>query len=184
MALFILGAVAFSCKKDKGSSDGPKISSITPSSVLTGDLIKINGHNLSGATVQIGGIACNLSNNTATSITTNVPSGASSGTQEVIVENSAGKAKSRITVTGKGAGPAITSITPAETAPGKSITIKGTGLGNAVVEIYKKLAVITANTATEIMVTVPSGIPVGQAAVGVTTPLGYVTSQVTILKEN
>ena len=179
-ALLVLAFTNLSCSKDGAGSDGPKISSITPSSALTGASITIAGTNLSGSSVLIGGIACSVTDNTSTSITTAIPAGASIGEQEVIIENSAGKAKSKLTVTGAGAGPVITSITPAEAAVGQTITINGTSLGNAVVEIYKKVSVVNVNTATSISVTVPAGIPTGQAAVGVTTPLGYVTSSVII----
>lgn len=179
--LLMLTMVTLSCSKEKGSNgNGPKINSITPSSALTGATINITGKNLSGSTVEIGGIASEVNDNTSTSITVIIPSGASTGEQQVLVQNSLGKATSKIKVTGAGAGPVITSITPAEVSVGGTITIHGTGLGNATVEIYKKLATVTASTATSITATVPAGIPAGQAAVAVTTALGYVVSSVII----
>jgi hypothetical protein len=177
--LLILSMVTLSCSKKDGS-DGPKISSISPSSALTGATITITGSNLSGSTVDIGGIGCHVDDNTATSIITSIPAGAATGEQQVLVQNALGKATSKITVTGAGAGPVITSITPAEVATGETITINGTGLGNATVQIYKKLATVTASTATSIKATVPAGIPAGQAAVDVTTALGHVVSTVII----
>lgn len=63
---------------------------------------------------------------------------------------------------------------------GGTITIHGTGLGNATVEIYKKLATVNSSTATSITATVPTGIPAGQAAVDVTTALGHVVGTVII----
>lgn len=177
--LLILSMFTLSCSKKDGS-DGPKISSISPSSALTGATITIAGSNLSGSSVTIGGISSYVDDNTATSIITSIPSGAATGEQQVLVENSLGKATSKITVTGAGAGPVITSITPAEVAVGETITINGTGLGNATVEIYKKLATVTASTPTSIKATVPAGIPAGQAAVDVTTALGHVVSTVII----
>lgn len=178
--LFLPALVNLSCSKDKAGGNGPSISSITPASALTGATITISGKNLSGSSVLIAGIACFVSDNTSTSITTDIPAGASTGQQEVLVENALGKVTSKITVTGAGAAPVITSITPAQVSIGQTITINGTGLANAGVEIYKKLATVKTNTATAITVTVPAGIPTGQAAVGVTTPLGYVTSSVII----
>lgn len=178
--LFVLTLTGLSCSKDDVSGNGPKISSITPSNVLTGATITITGKNLSASSVEIGGIASGVTDNTATSIVVDVPSGASIGEQEVVVENSSGKAKSKINVTGVGAPPVITSITPAEVSVGQSITINGTGLRKAYVEIYKKPATVTNNTSTSITATVPAGIPAGQAAVGVTTALGYVVSNVMI----
>lgn len=179
--LLMLTTVSLSCsKKDGTGDDGPKISSISPSSALTGATITITGSNLSGSTVNIGGIGCQVDDNTSTSIITAVPAGAATGDQQVLVQNPMGKATSKITVTGAGAGPVITSITPAEVAVGETITIKGTGLANAVVEVYRKLATVTASTATSITATVPPGIPAGQAAVDVTTALGHVVSTVII----
>lgn len=178
--LLMLTMVSLSCSKKDGAGDGPKISSISPSSALTGATITIAGSNLSGSSVTIGGISCQVDDNTSTSVITSIPAGAATGEQQVLVQNSLGKATSKITVTGAGAGPVITSITPEEAAIGQAITIRGTGLSNAVVEVYKKLATVTANTATSITATVPTGIPVGQAAVDVTTPLGHTVSTVII----
>lgn len=178
--LFMLTLANQSCSKDDTDGDGPQISSITPSNALTGATIIITGKNLSGSSVNIGGIGCTVTDNTSTSITTNIPSGATMGVQDIVVENSSGTAKSKITVTGTGAGPVITSIAPAEVSIGQTITITGTGLTNATVEIYKKLATVNTNTATSITVTVPTDIPTGQAAVDVTTPLGHVVSSVII----
>jgi hypothetical protein len=76
--------------------------------------------------------------------------------------------------------PTITSITPAEVSVGEKITIKGTGLAGAVVEVYKKLATVNSSTNTSINATVPQGIPPGQAAVAVTTNGGYIVSAVMI----
>lgn len=179
--LFMLTIVTLSCsKKDGSGGNGPKISGISPSSALTGATIAITGKNLSGSSVTIGGISSQVDDNTSTSITTVIPPGASTGVQEVVVQNSQGKATSKITVTGAGAPPVITSITPAEVSAGEKITITGTGLANASVEIYKKLATVNSSTATSVVVTVPTGIPAGQAAVDVTTSLGHVVSSVII----
>lgn len=173
---------AASCSKD-GSGNGPSIDNITPSSVLTGDEIVITGKNLENATVHIGGIAVEAEDNTATSLTTRVPSGATVGAQVVEVSNDKGTAKGNITVTGAGAPPVITSITPANVARGGTITINGTGFaGGATVEIATKVAVVNSYTATTIVAVVPStGIAEGSAAVRVTTSLGSIVSTVNII---
>lgn len=175
--LFALTFLGFSCSKDK--KGGPKISSITPSSVLTGDMITIKGSSLASSSIEIAGIATDVSDNTSTSLTAIVPFTAELGMQEVVVENASGKTTSKINITGVGAPTTITSITPAEVEVGGTITIKGTHLENAAVEIYKKLSTITANTSTSISVIVPSA-PKGQVAVGVTTQRGYIVSSVII----
>lgn len=176
----MLLVVAASCSKD-GSGKGPSIDNITPSSVLTGDQIVITGKNLEESIVTIGGISMNAENNTATSLTTWVPSGASVGVQVVEVSNEKGTARGNITITGVGAPPVITSITPANVAIGATIAVNGTGLANAVVRIATKVSTISSNTPNTIAVVVPSGIALGSAAVQVITPLGDVTSTINII---
>jgi len=173
---------AISCSKDKDGSggNGPSISSISPSSALTGGTITITGKNLAASTVTIGGISVNVSDNTSTSITTWIPN-TPIGQQEVLVTNLMGTAKSTISVTGIGAGPVITSIAPADAAIGQTITITGTGLADAVVEIATKVSTINTNTATSITVVVPANIAMGAASVRVTTSLGTEVSNMNII---
>ena len=179
-SLALLCTISLSCKKEDNSKNGPSISGISPSSVLTGDLISIKGKKLSNASVEIGGIAVTPEENTASLITATIPRGATIGDQVVIVETSEGKTTSKIFVTGKGAGPVITSVTPNPASVGENITILGTGLANCAVYIYKKQATIISNTATTIKVTVPAGIPKGSAAVSVLTSLGDTVTSIKI----
>ena len=169
-----------SCSKELGN--GPRISSITPSSVATGDDITITGKNLSNSSLLIAGIAVLPTTNTSTSIETSVPGRAALGVQEVKVTNSEGSDTGSITIASIGAPPVITNISPDSVSVGGQITITGTGLKRAGVEVYTITATITNNTATSITATIPAGVPagVGQAAVRVTTELGDVTSTVII----
>ncbi len=177
----MLVLVAASCSKE-GSGNGPSFDNITPSSVLTGDQITVTGKNLEDASVKIGGISVDVENNTATSLTTWVPSGASIGAQAVEVSNAKGSTKANITVTGAGAPPVITSITPSSVARGGVITINGTGLAGAVVRVATKVATVNSNTATTITAVVPTtGIALGAAAVDVITALGDVGTSITII---
>lgn len=168
-----------SCSK---LGNGPIISSIVPSSVATGDDITITGKNLSNSSILIGGVTVLATSNTSTSIETSVPGRASLGVQEVKVTNSEGSDTGSITIASLGAPPVITSISPDSVSVGGQITITGTGLKNAAVEVYTIIATVSNNTATSITATIPAGVPagVGQAAVRVTTPLGDVTSSVII----
>jgi len=65
----------------------PTITSITPSSGTTagGTSITINGTNLSGGTVTIGGTAATVTATTASSITATTPSSVTSGAKDVVV---------------------------------------------------------------------------------------------------
>lgn len=178
--LLLLTLAVISCSKDSGGS-GPSISSITPSSALTGADIAITGNNLSGSTVTIQGISASVRNNTSTSLTTTIPAGASAGVQEVKVTNSEGTAKASITITGAGAPPTITSITPASVKVGQIITITGTGFANgATVTIATKVAKVVGFTPTTIGAEVPS-VQLNGVAVSVITALGTASGNVNII---
>lgn len=182
LVFILISGVMSSCGDDsEGGGNKPKISSIIPQNVATGDNVTILGTNLANSTILIEQVSAVVLENTETSIVFIVPSGTSISVQEVIVQNPIGTTKGTITVSSKGAPPVITNISPSSVSIGDQITITGTGLNNAFVEIYQKAATISANTATSITATVPAGIAVGgQAAVGVTTPLGYIVSGVNI----
>ncbi len=183
LVFLLISATASSCSDDsEEGGDKPKISSLSPSSVATGDNITILGTNLANSTVLVEGVSAIVIENTANSIVFIVPADTSIGAQEAIVQNSTGTTKGTFTVTSKGAPPVITNISPASVAVGDQITITGTGFINASVQVYLKTATISANTATSITATVPATVPVGigQAAVSVTTPLGHVVSSVIV----
>ena len=175
-----LTLIMVSCSKDGGGKNGPSITSINPSSVLTGDMITISGKNLSEAKIFIGGIDVLSVENTSTSVMAGIPSGAKIGEQEVLLQTPSGKTTSKITVTGKGAPPVITSVTPNPASVGETITIQGTGLSKCYVEVYQKPAKINSNTATSVNVTIPAGIPKGSAAVSVLTSLGHTVTSIGI----
>jgi hypothetical protein len=80
------------------------------------------------------------------------------------------------TVTVDGATPpTITSFSPTSGAPGTKVTIKGTNLNGATSVTFKgKSAVISKDTATELVVKVPAGAATG--TITVTTPSGVATS--------
>ncbi len=178
-----LVTISTGCDSNGEGGSSPRITSITPSTVATGDLITIAGTNLSSASVTIQGISTFITANTSTSISTSVPPGASVGTQEVRVTTSEGTDAASINISQIGAPPTITGISPDPVSLGQQIVITGTGFqGGAAVEVATVLATVDATTATTITATVPtSGITRGQqASVRVTTPLGTVVSQVFI----
>ena len=183
MAVALLVVTAFGCDGNGASGSSPRISSIVPSKVATGDFITINGTNLSGASVLIQGISTFITANTSTSISTSVPAGATVGVQEVKVTTDEGTATSSIDIDRVGAPPTVTSIAPDPVSLGQQIVITGTGFqGGVGVEVATVLATVESFTATTITATVPStGIVRGQqASVRVTTQLGTVVSQVFI----
>lgn len=180
LSVLLLVSALSSCSKDGGNGDGPQIATVTPSSGLTGATVVITGKNLSDASVMIGGIATGLYENSATTISTSIPAGVSAGQHKLVVTTPEGSDEASITVTGAGAAPVITTISPAEVSIGQSITINGTALANATVQIATKVAQVTNNTTTSITVVIPPAIALGSAAVKVITPLGTFTSTVII----
>lgn len=180
-SLLILGA--FGCDGNGANGLSPRISSIVPAEVATGDPITITGTNLANASVLIQGIQASITANSATSISTNIPAGASIGVREVKVTTDEGTATSTIDIIQIGAPPTISDIMPDPVSLGQQIVITGTGFQNgASVEVATVLATVNAYTATTITAVVPtSGIAAGQqASVRVTTTLGTIVSNVMI----
>lgn len=70
--------------------------------------------------------------------------------------------------------PVITSVSPANVSIGQSITISGTGLSSPTVQIATKVATVTSQSATSVVVVIPAGIALGAASVRVTTAHGSV----------
>lgn len=159
---------------------GPVISNISPASIARGDIITINGVNLSGASVTIGSIASSVTSNTSTTITAMVPASVAAGVQEVKVTTAQGSATANITVTNSSA-PVITAVVPSNVARGDTLTILGSGLANVVVEIATKVSVIVTSSDTATSVIVPTNIALGAASVRVTGFLVTAESSVNII---
>ena len=151
----------------------PTISSVSPTSGLATATVTITGTYLSNATVTIGGASASVSANTATSITTTVPAGATIGSGNVVVTTAGGSVSSAFTVL---AAPTITSLSASSAQRGGALTINGTNLGSATVTIGGTAATVSSNSATAIAVTVPTGLAFGSQSVVVTTAGGSATN--------
>lgn len=134
----------------------PTISSFAPTVAKAGQSVVLTGTRLNNVTaVRFGGVAArSFVINSATQITAVVDNGASG---DISVVNNAG--------TGTLPGfffitpPVITSVTPAQGAPGSSITIGGTGFSpTAGLKVFfgPVQGTVTASSATSITATVPS----------------------------
>ncbi len=138
----------------------PTITSVVPNtgSVLGGDTVVVNGSNLLGATVKIGGAAATVVTDTGTAVTVTTPPG-TAGAADVVVTTSSGP----VTDTGGFmyvSGPAITSVTPSSgpLAGGNSVVLGGTDLSGATTVTFGGTpGTVTANSSGSITVTVPSG---------------------------
>ncbi len=134
----------------------PKITSFTPLKARVGAKVTIAGTALLGATsVDFNGARGTVLTDTSTKIVVLVPAAASSG--PITVTTHVGTATS---ATNFLLSPTITSFSPTSGPIGTVVTVTGTGLGGATkVVIGGKAALVSSDTATQIVATVaPSSI--------------------------
>ena len=157
-----------------GSSSGPSIASLSPTTGALGAQVTITGTNFGSSqgtsTVTFNGTAATVTSWSATSIATTVPSGATTGNVVVTVGGVASNGVS-FTVTGSGSGPTISSLSPTSGPVGTAVTITGTSFGSSqgtsTVTFNGTAATVTSWSATSIATTVPSGATTGNVVVTV-----------------
>ena len=152
----------------------PTIVSFAPATGYVGSVVMLTGTNFTGASqVTFNGVAAvSFTVNSATHITATVPAGATTGPVGVTTAVSTATSGSSFTVV---PAPAITSFTPARSAPGGLVIITGTNFtGASQVTFNGVVATFTVNSATQITATVPVGATTGLLAI--TTPAGTGTS--------
>lgn len=152
----------FSCKKDSGNSTTvltPEITSISPVSAKTGDLVKINGKNFTtNSTVSFNDVNAQVRSLTPTEINAVVPTG--TGTVLVKVENGSLKSNSvsftyDISVNNT---PTIVSLQSPTSMTGDTITITGNNF-NAAAKLFfgtTEVNILSAN-ATSLKAIIPVG---------------------------
>ena len=167
--LFVLDDVAI---VDSGSiaggwslditTNGPVISSFTPTTGPAGTQVVITGSNLTGATsVEFGGVAAGVFTvNSATQITATVPSGASSGPITVTTANGHASSATNYQVS---PAPAITSFTPGKGKVGRTVVIHGTEFTGTTALHFggTPAAAFTVDSGTQITAKVPAGAGTG-----------------------
>lgn len=153
----------------------PGISALSPTSGGEGTAVTITGSNLSGATsLTFGGTTAPLLSNTATQITTTVPTGLPLGPLTVLVTTAVGSASAAFTVTAQ-VTPVLTSFSPTSGPVGTLVTLTGTDLGDATsISFNGTPATITSAGPTQLTTLVPTGATTGPLAI--TTAGGTVTS--------
>ncbi len=159
-----------------GPAPYPIITSFTPTSGSQGTTVTITGTNLSGATsVSFNGVTTTtIVNNTATSLTVQVPTGATTGYLSVTTAaGTSAPSADPFTVVPP---PVISSFTPTSGPQGSYVTITGTNLTGTTVVRFNGTpsSVITNNTATSLSVQVPAGATTG--LISLTNPGGTATS--------
>jgi hypothetical protein len=144
------------------TTNGPVISSFTPTTGPAGTQVVITGSNLTDTTsVEFGGIAASVVTvNSATQITATVPSGASSGPITVTTANGQASSATAYQVS---PAPTITSFAPVQGKVGRSVVITGTEFTGTTAFLFggTPAAVFAVDSATQITATVPAGAGTG-----------------------
>jgi len=155
------------------SASPPTINGLSPSSGAAGSTVAIGGAYLTGATaVRFNGTSANFTVGSDSTITAQVPAGATTGAVTVVTPG--GTATSG-TFTVTAAGLSIQGSSPRSGQVGTSVLIVGSGFtGATAVRFDGTPASFTVGSDTQITATVPSGATTG--SLSVTTPSGTTTS--------
>ncbi len=150
----------------------PSITGFTPASGLVGAAVTVLGTSLNGATqVRFGTTATTISGTpTASTLSTNVPAGATTAPVWVLTPGGLAKSATNFTVAAPAAtvpAPVITALLPTFGTPGAKVLLTGTNLtgASAVVFTGGAIATYTVNSATGITATVPAGATTGPISV-------------------
>ncbi len=163
----------------------PSITSFTPTSGALNVVVTITGTNFSVVpsenTVQFNGTSSVVTASTATTITTSVPFGATTGKISVTVNGITGTSAANFTVPT----PVISNFNPTSGAPGTIVILTGTSFSNVpannVVRFNGVIANVTASTTTSITTVVPTGATSGKISVTVGGVIGTSTSDFVVL---
>ena len=143
------------------------ITGFSPASGSVGDSVTISGTGFSATpgsnTVTFNGVAATVSSSTATSISTTVPSSATTGRIRVAVSGINATSASDFVVTTPGA-PTITSFTPTSGASGTSVSATGTNFSTSVttIKLNGVTATGSASSTTALSFTVPGAAASGR----------------------
>ena len=156
-------------------SQGPSITSLSPTSGAAGTAVTINGANFGTtqgtSTVKFNGTTATPTSWTATQIVVAVPAAATTG--PVIVTTGSG-ASNGVTFTVSSSAPSITSLSPSSGVVGTAVTIAGANFGatqgSSGVRFNGTVATPTSWSANTIVVPVPAGATTGPVAVTVNAP--------------
>lgn len=148
----------------------PSITSLTPTSGITGTSVSIAGSNFGAtqgsSTVTFNGTAATVTSWSATKVVATVPTPATTGNIVVTVNTQASNGV-KFTIL-----PHITSDSPTTQPIGKTVTINGSGFGTSqgtsTVTFGGIAATASTWTTTQIVAAVPSGAPIGSDPIVVT----------------
>jgi hypothetical protein len=152
----------------------PTIGSVSPSSAITGETLKIDGSGLATVSgVDFGALPAKFEVISSSSVEATVPDGAVKAKVKVVTPGGEATSKTKFTPT-----LSITGFAPTHGGPGKTVTIKGVGFGaHSSVAFDGTAAQVLSATAKKLRVRVPAGAGAGQITVTNTSaPLGTVAS--------
>jgi hypothetical protein len=152
----------------------PAISGFTPGNGVIGTAVTINGTGFdpvpANNQVMFNGVAATVNASTLTSISTNVPAGATTGKIAVTVGGETATSVTDFTVSTPTT-PSVSGFLPTSGTPGTQITISGSNFSavpaNNLVKFNNVTATVTASSATSITTTVPAGATSGAITVTV-----------------
>lgn len=187
----LIAPLVISCSKDDNVTPAPSITSFTPGSGTAGSSVIITGANFSATaasnTVMFNGTAATVTAATTTQLTVTVPAEATTGVITVTVNNNTIASASDFTVTTSttsSTAPTIASFTPTSGAAGTTVIITGTNFSataaNNIVKIGGIAATVTAATAPQLTVTVPTAVVTGAVTVTVNDTTATSTSNFTV----
>lgn len=171
LVLVIAILAMVSCQKENQSLK-PTIASINPTSGIIGSTLIITGENFdktpSNNIVKFNGTVAVVTQATVTSLTTTVPTGATTGTITVTVNGQTATSSSVFTILQP---PTITNFSPISAQIGATVVINGNNFdptpANNTVKFNGTAAVVTQATATSLTTTVPTGATTGTITVTV-----------------
>ncbi len=140
----------------------PTISSFTPGSGLPGTVVTVTGSNFTGATAVTlnGGAVSSFTVVSSTTLTLEVPAGATSGALAITTPGGTATSATSFTVLVPNPVPTISGLTPATAVAGSAdltLTVNGTGFGAAsVVSFNGQTLATTLVSATQLTAVVPA----------------------------
>ncbi len=150
-----------------------------PATLVAGQSATLGGLNLDlVSSVSIGGVSASITSQTRTSLVLGVPATlSSSGLQSLVVSGTTGTATANVNVI---AIPTVTALSATSAGVGSTITLTGTNLNQLTAVRFfganGTLASIVSSSATQVVVTVPSGASALQGQIFVQNPAGSALS--------
>lgn len=195
LGMFLLLTILFfHCSKTSQTTTPPPptppvLTAVSPVNGISGDAVTLTGKNLDNADkISFSGITSTIVQNTGTSITSVVPSGATVGTNKITIHNSGGTSNElsfevlKKPVIFDSFPPSLTKTIPSSAYAESPVLIYGDNLSGVIeISFNDKPAVVFTNNKTVITANVPKDIPAGNATIKARTVKGTATLSFQVL---